>query len=131
MQQMATEDAEGESWRYQLSNQEQWWSEQERAALTAHDRPGPAAEPRKVANFKFAPHPEDWAGQRLRALKDKHNEREARRKMRRKQEKDNAAAAAAAAATTASASSAATPSRSSATADLYMDVESPEEDPPP
>ena len=41
---------------------------------------------------KFIPNTDDWAGLRLRAMKDKHNERERRRKMRRQADKEEAEA---------------------------------------
>lgn len=66
---------------------------------------------------KFVPAPGDWAGQRLRTLKDKHNEREVRRRARRAAE---AAQAVAQAAAQGAASSAAPPS-----------PRSPSEEPPP
>ena len=37
---------------------------------------------------KFIPNADDWAGLRLRAMKDNHNERERRRKMRRQADKE-------------------------------------------
>ena len=36
-----------------------------------------------VCHFKFIPAPGDWAGQKLRALKDKHNETEVQRRPRK------------------------------------------------
>ena len=38
--------------------------------------------------FKFTPAPDDIAGQKLRKVLDKHNEREAKRRARRKEEKE-------------------------------------------
>ena len=41
-----------------------------------------------VKHFKFQPAPDDIAGQKLRKVLDKHNEREAKRRARRKEEKE-------------------------------------------
>ena len=39
-----------------------------------------------MKHFKFQPAPDDTAGQKLRKVLDKHNEREAKRRARRKEE---------------------------------------------
>ena len=74
---------------------ERWCMEKndKNTLLDDDDRP---PEKRTKKPVKFVPDPKDWAQMKLRSLKDKHNDREVKRRERRAREQAAAAAAASA-----------------------------------